>query len=408
MSILDFFPCFSGGPVLQSIRRRKILFRLAASIAGLCLAFVGLELFCRTYEPLRLRVRGGRIILPASVRWKFHNSLIEKIDEEIVHSRNRLGFRGDEPPSDFSRHLTIVAVGGSTTECYYLSDGQTWPEQLGQRLEPRFDHAWVNNAGLDGQSTYGHAKLLDQYLVDLHPDVILFLIGANDVGLQQPASSDTAMQPGAGQQSGWMFSAWRALVEHSAVLSVIDNIRRTRAAHNAGVVHGNVSHAQLLLDAENAVAIQQSTIQNLLDGHRSQYLVDYRARVEQLVGQCRKHEMHAVLMTQPALFGDAVDPTTGIDLGTMRMGNINGGARWAVLELYNDVVRSVASEQSVDLIDLAQLMPKDSRYYYDYYHFTNEGAERISTLVAEQLIPILGKLVPDGRTGLRQTQSGPR
>jgi len=362
---------------------------MLASIVGLCIAFSVLELFCRTYEPLRLRVRGGRIILPAGVRRKFHNDLIEKIDEEIVHSRNTLGFRGADPPPDFAAHLTIVAVGGSTTECYYLSDGKTWPEQFGQRLDGRLAHAWVNNAGLDGQSTFGHAKLLDQYLVDLHPDVILFLIGANDVGLQQPASSDTAMQPGAGHQPGWLFPAWRKLVESSAVVSLIDNARRTSAAHKAGVVHGNVSHAQLLLDARSPVRIPPSQVERLLVRHRSQFLSDYRRRVEQLVRKCREHDMHAVLITQPALFGDAVDPTTGVDLGTMRLDDLNGRVRWDVLELYNTVVRDVAREQKVDLIDLAQLLPKDSQYYYDHYHFTNEGAALVGTLVAERLIPIL-------------------
>jgi len=213
---------------------------MAASIVGLCISFIVLEFFCRTYEPLRLRVRGGRIILPVSVRRKIHNDLIEKIDDEILHTRNRLGFRGREPPSDSDRYLTIVAVGGSTTECCFLSDGRTWPEQLGQRLAHRFDHAWVNNAGLDGQSTCGHAKPLDQYLVDLHPDV----------------------------------------------------------------------------------------------------------------------------------------------------------------------VRSVAKKQAVDLIDLARLMPKDLQYYYDHYHFMNEGAQRVSALVADQLIPILGEHVRKHRGMLSGTHAG--
>jgi hypothetical protein len=34
-------------------------------------------------------------------------------------------------------------------------------------------------------------------------------------------------------------------------------------------------------------------------------------------------------------------------------------------------------------------MPKDSRLYYDFVHFTNEGAARLGSLVSDQLEPYL-------------------
>ena len=52
-------------------------------------------------------------------------SASEKLDEKIIHTKNSLGFRGDEPPDDFNPALTVVTVGGSTTESIYISDGKT-------------------------------------------------------------------------------------------------------------------------------------------------------------------------------------------------------------------------------------------------------------------------------------------
>lgn len=342
-----------------------------------------------------MRVQGGRIVLPINVRREIHNERIEKIDNEIVHSRNRLGFRGADPPTDFGDHLTIVAVGGSTTECYYLSDGRTWPEQIGPQLDGHFTNSWINNAGLDGQSTYGHSSLLDQYLIELQPDVILFLIGLNDVGLRQPASFDTAMNPGSQKQAGVATRFWRTIVEYSAVASLIDNARRSAAAHEAGVVHENISHEQLLLDAQSSVTISESTIDQLTARHHSQFLPDYRRRVEHLIQRSRQHGIHPVLITQPALPGEAIDPTTGVDLGALRVDNLNGRVRWKILELYNNVVRDVGKKHHIDVIDLAHLMPKDSQYYYDHYHFTNKGAELVGDLVSNQLIPILKEKFPE-------------
>ena len=50
---------------------------------------------------------------------------------------------------------------------------------------------WLNNAGLDGHSTFGHIILFKDYIVKLKPKIILFLVGANDVGRNE--YSDNAL-----------------------------------------------------------------------------------------------------------------------------------------------------------------------------------------------------------------------
>lgn len=52
--------------------------------------------------------------------------------------------------------MTIISVGGSTTECFYISDDKTWTHILGMKLKSVFTRVWINNAGLDGHSTFGH------------------------------------------------------------------------------------------------------------------------------------------------------------------------------------------------------------------------------------------------------------
>jgi hypothetical protein len=53
------------------------------------------------------------------------------------------------------------------------------------------------------------------------------------------------------------------------------------------------------------------------------------------------------------------------------------------LELYNDVLRSHSSQ--VTVIDLSREMPKNSKYYYDFIHFTNEGARLVSEILFKHL-----------------------
>jgi hypothetical protein len=42
----------------------------------------------------------------------------------------------------------------------------------------------------------------------------------------------------------------------------------------------------------------------------------------------------------------------------------------------------------VPLVDLARLLPKDSRYYFDWVHYSNEGAQKVADLLSTQLLPV--------------------
>src|ERR671929_63597 len=65
---------------------------------------------------------------------------------------------------------------------------------LAARLRPEMRGVWVNNAGLDGHSTFGHLLLTRQALVPLHPKAILYLVGLNDMFTDAPRDFDRVAQ----------------------------------------------------------------------------------------------------------------------------------------------------------------------------------------------------------------------
>ncbi|MCH2124412.1 MAG: SGNH/GDSL hydrolase family protein [Pirellulaceae bacterium] len=369
--------------------------RVFASIFGCFLAFAVFELLIRFYPPLELRVRGGRIALPMNTQTVIKNDRIFKIDPEIIHSRNAIGFRGDNPPPDFPDHLTIVTVGGSTTECYYLSDNKTWPEQMRVRLKDDFNHIWVNNAGLDGHSTFGHRQLVQQYLSALKPKLAIFFIGINDFGRDVPRDFDNALERKTAAHEGLVKNAYLWSIQHSATISLLDTLRRTRNATAAGVTHGNVNHSQLKLDVGNYREMPTSEKEALLVEHRTKYLPGFAERVRAMLDETRGFNIEPILMTQPALYGPATDPETGVDLAKVTYAGIPGSLRWELLELYNNVTRDIALNTNTLLIDAAHGIPKNSRLFYDYHHFTNEGATVLAQLVAEALTTFLIAHYPD-------------
>ncbi len=369
------------------------MFRLIAAALGISSALLLLEVSLRWFPPVQLRIRGSRIALPINQRTVFKNTTISTVDAEIVQARNSIGFRGADPPSDLAQSLSIVTVGGSTTECYYLSDDKTWPELLRQRLEGQYRHLWLNNAGLDGHTTFGHRQLMNQYLLTLKPKCVLFLIGANDVGLDRSHLNDDKLQKGYWAH-GWGEKSYFWFVEHSATAALFDNLRRTAQARTAGVSHQDINHAQLQWNESQTVDLSPEQTTEILDRHRQAFLPGYRNRVRALIEQCRPAHIVPILITQPALFGPAKDPQTGVNLARVAVGELNGDVQWQVLELYNAVTRDVARELGVPLIDLARTMPKDSRFYYDYYHFTNAGAVEVAHLLEPELTLILSREFP--------------
>ena len=163
---------------------------LKAVCFGIFLGLLLCEIILRIYNPFPFALKRGKLVLPSSIKTEYQNKWISKLDPVIYFSKNSLGFRGPEPGGDISKLNSVITVGGSTTECRFLSDSLTWPAQLAINLKDSVPGLWVNNAGLDGHSTFGHLLLVKDYLIKLKPRFVIFLTGINDVETERPELFD--------------------------------------------------------------------------------------------------------------------------------------------------------------------------------------------------------------------------
>ena len=354
---------------------------------GCIVALLAAEVFLRLYNPFGLRLWGDRIVLPRNQGQVLRNTANPRLPATILYSRNSLGLRGPEPPASFAFALTVIAVGGSTTESRYQSDGDTWPDLTSRALAAHFRDLWMNNAGLDGHSTYGHLMLLEQHLLPLRPTVLVFLVGVNDVGREGPKQVDDAISAEGGA------SLLTRLARVSALAATVQNLRRTEDARMARLfVFGDLNLSRL-----EHLTYTGRRPEKALREHRESYLPGYRERLSMIVRVCRKAGIVPVLVTQPALYGPVIDDRTGVDLGTMVVNDkqrINGALAWDILELYNDVTREVGREHRASVVELARKLPKSSRLFYDFVHFTGEGAQAVAKVVAPQLCQALARARP--------------
>lgn len=343
------------------------------------IVFVLLEIALRIYNPIHLRIKGGKIILPVNQAITIKNSINPRLDTVIVNRRNSIGFRGPEPPANFDDVLSIITVGGSTTECFFLNDDSTWPARLAKILSKNLNNVWVNNAGLSGHSTFGHQVLLDDHLLKIKPKVILFLTGINDVENDGPSFHDKLNTKGAYPD------LVHYIYNNSEVLNIVVNLfrgyRAQKVSNTTDEWKPPKQHHELTIDPGK----EQEELKKQM-----RYLKKYSKRIEALADTCVKHGILPVFITQPWLYGKGIDSVTHVNLASYNIGNgRNGRLYWDILQLYNQEVKDVCNKKQIPVIDLASKMPKNSLYYYDGTHYTNEGANEVARLVAENLLRIL-------------------
>lgn len=356
--------------------------RVGTALLLLLFTVAAAEVLLRLWPPLGIRVQGDRLVLPTDVDDVIRGSALPGSDTVIHVHRNHLGLRGPDLPRDTAGLLRIVAVGGSTTECMYLSDGQDWPALLGAQLSREGRPIWVNNAGLDGHSTFGHAILLDDVVLPLRPQVVLLLVGANELGRSDLGRYDRAQ---------WRQRS-RSWPEHSAILRTWRAWRQARTVREAGI-----GHRALELDGTPAPLPPDSLRMQLA---REQALLPrYRARLEALITLCRAEGSQPVLMTQPCIAANVMDTALArrlLDLPLLT--GTDGRTLLERLDLINSVTRRVAEEQDLPLIDLARELPGGPAHFYDAFHFTKAGSVAVAALCADRLTAYLSARFPQHLT----------
>ncbi len=320
------FPILKHIPRLREIGKNTILFLL-----GLFVALAIVEVSLRFYNPFGFTMRGNKIVLPVNRTQIIHNKKDGKLDELVVNKKNSIGFRGEEPPADFNAWLTIITVGGSTTECLALNEEKSWPHLLQQKLKNHFDKLWLNNAGLGGHSTFGHPILMEDFLIKIKPKSVLFLVGLNDVGRGGISNSDRNLW-------GFGFKKFERVLmvgaNHSEVVSSLLNLYRFYFPAYIKLSDINELDIRTLKHKEISVAEEEAIIEN----HRQNYLQDYRLRLARLINLARENQIDPVLMTQPALYGNVVDDLTGVHLDNIDVYGATNGKTGC--ENWNYIMRS--------------------------------------------------------------------
>ena len=290
------------------------------------------------------------------------------------------GFRVN-PRVDYraKRGLRIFAIGGSTTEEIVLDDESTWAHLVQEGIAKRGKSVEVVNTGVSGLRAANHLATL-KVVARLEPDLIIFLIGANDwVKHIKDRFEHNFWKPVSLRDSAL------GLILDGAVISPV----RRRITGRTSSDQTNVIDGLEGLTRSGQLSLQRPVIHTF---RPTEVAADYATRLHEISSLCKENRLTCLFMTQPHAYRDA----TPADLRSRfwmtppwATYTLDFDSMTHIASLYNGFLKSFTAQEGHPLCDLAPGIEPLPKFFYDDLHFTDEGARRVAGLVLPCVLKVL-------------------
>jgi len=322
------------------------------------------------------------VLVPDVSAMRMSDGLVQK---PYVLRVDRQGFI---MPSRVHDHpdLTIVFLGGSTTECTYVDEDNRFPYLAGRLLE-RQTLLKVNsfNAGRSGNNTLHCLNILLNKVVNLQPDLVVLMENINDLAILMY------------EKTYWNTNPSRSPIqERLPTLNTVGQDLRQTFYLVRDLTFPNLSRELKRLspfrgkvkgDEFQDVRGQKITIdQDLL-------VREFSLNLQTFINICRARGITPVLMTQASRLTESPDPLIRKLMGSLEVSQgITYGEFKAAFDRLNQTIRDVGAKNQVLVIDLAREIPPIKENICDVAHFSDQGSRLVAARIAAGLIPVVKSL----------------
>ena len=305
------------------------------------------------------------------------------IKGRIELSVNKYGLRGPDVDLEEIDHK-VLCIGGSSTECLYVTDKKSWPWLLQTKLNETLpETVFVGNAGRSGHFTLQHESLLENYRYVDRFDWVVFLTGINDMGRLMRNDYEAQLQALADQTLEHKYAYKSSPYYDRLMINVILSLGKVKT-----------NHSQVHQDPEGAwynkfrdirrKALEANTLTEL-PPDLNRMLDFYAENLVRLIKLCRKKGLKMLFITQPTLYNahmsqaekallwEHVDSTHAYREDVLEQ----------MMDRYNARLMEVCRRHDVPCLDLAAMLPKDVTAFYDDCHLNISGCERFAEILAD-------------------------
>lgn len=245
--------------------------------------------------------------------------------------------------------LTLAFLGGSTTECENVEEYLRFPYLAGKLISEQTGKK-VNsyNVGKSGNNSIHSVNNLLNKVVPLKPDYVIWMENINDL-------------------STLLYEA--TFWNHNKTRSNLGCFtKKTSSLRN----HNN----------EWSISPHRSKISD--PNHRELVKAEYRKIIQIFIANVRAIGAKPILMTQ----FNRIEKDKNFTVPNASDSEFSKSYQSLYRE-FNQIIREVATQQKVPLIDLAAKIAAEEKLIYDVVHLTNSGSEMAAKIIALEFNKIL-------------------
>jgi len=332
---------------------------------------------------------------------------------------NSVGIRGDEFTD--TQQYRLLAVGGSTTACVYLDDSEAWPHLVQDRMDALLGPGatWVGNVGRPGHMTAQHILQIEKLLPQQPKiDAVVLLVGVNDMLRFLSVMQDISRGP-ANVRDQSMFRR----IEGAFSLFPIPqpdapwyrNLGLARLLTGSRWYFQRRADQPIFMDRQGRFVHQMREFRRNASGFRDELpdltkaLSGYKRRLESTIDTAANLGVPVVFTTQPSIWRSDLSPQEQDLLwmgGPPLMRAAPGEEYFSLNALaeamvqFNVTLLEVCRVRRIECLDIAAMLPRDSRVFYDDVHLAEEGARQFADRLSDFLLGL------EPLVSMRTTQSG--
>src|SRR5260221_4976300 len=322
--------------LLIIIRSKEAAIRVAIVVVAIAIMLIPFEIVLRSVFP-QPRFSSDLPYYP-NIRLDRTIDIGGVKTSHSIYSTNEFGFRGNPPPANWKDAFTIITVGGSTTIDGAQEDHTAYPAILANKLSDAIPNVWVNNAGINGHTTRGNIRVMDEVIRKLKPNLVIIVVGANDLSL--------------------------SFVEDSLQSVAMGDLKVRRPDILQGTQLGRMAWNFFEVALGNGVPVDKTFVQFTpipMDTNRATFapdnprdalpqLPEYHRNLNKLIDLANEIGTQIVFLTQPSLFDDT-PYWAGIEttLNWVRIANVyfSAATNWKLLNVYNQELLAVCPERCI-------------------------------------------------------------
>lgn len=291
-----------------------------------------------------------------------------------------------------------VCLGGSTTECLYLDDNETWARVAQGELGEGYTISSLGKSGVTTREHYLHIKYTVKHLE--HVKGVILMAGINDLmkhlshqGVndyfhftQQIEDSlvNTIFLKRSNEGNTW----WRRTALFRLAQSVYHKYKQQGVTWQNVQDDTGIALARWRKHRQTAPAI----IDTLPDMGAA--LNEYERNLQLIYDEAIKQKLDLVCVSQAAIYQDSL---SGYEHSLLWMGGIgpfqtqqglpyySTKALRQGLDMYNERLRQFCTKCGIHFLDADAALPRDTSVFYDDCHFNQNGARLLGIYIAKEL-----------------------